>query len=152
MTSSSLRHYWARPLIVASAAALVQVGITAAADFGSDPQRQANELLAPTIARRAAFSPSAAHTEAHLPDPQEQARWLLDGRNAAASADNTATHPAPRANVVDSHPADLHEDAQSVAQQMILAAHGRIATRTAMSGHDDHARTVRIVDSAAKTR
>lgn len=152
MTSSSLRHYWARPLIVASAAALVQVGIAAATDFGSDPQSQASELLAPTIAKRAAFSPSAAHAEAHLPDPQEQARWLLDGRHAGASANHTATQSTPRANVVDPHLAHLHEDAQSMAQQMILAAHGRIATRTAMSGHDDHARTVRIADSAAKTR
>jgi hypothetical protein len=114
MKSPRADKHPARPLILASAALLIQFGSAAAADLSGDAQGAARALLAPAITQRAppVAVASAPGTAAGLSvDAQEHARLLLSGALAAA--------PASRQIRSASMARRSHADVQTLAQRLI---------------------------------
>jgi hypothetical protein len=128
MTSSKLIDTSNRPLVLLSAAFLLQAGGALAADRASDAQAQARELVSQTIAGRSPAAQSNAlpgsGTSLASPDPQEQARRLLLGtQNAGGEAEVAAARYAKSASpagVVGGGHRRAHADAQEMARRMIL--------------------------------
>lgn len=128
MTSSKLTKTSNRPLVLLSAAFLLQTTGAPAATHAADAQSQARELVSPTTAGRTVAAQSNALSDGgtSLPalDPQEQARRILLG---ARSVGGEAEVAAPRyakstspAGVVGRGDRRAHSDAQEMARRMIL--------------------------------
>jgi hypothetical protein len=128
MTSSKFANTSNRPLVLLSAAFLLQTGGALAAAHAGDAQAQARELVSqPTAGRSvAAQSNALPDPETSLPglDPQEQARRVLLGtRSAGGEAEVAAPRyvkSTPAAGVVGRGDRRAHSDAQEMARRMIL--------------------------------
>ncbi|HTV95770.1 MAG TPA: hypothetical protein VME42_07190 [Steroidobacteraceae bacterium] len=126
MTHSIFRNHLTRSSLLACAAFIVHVSAAAAGDLGgsarsqaSDPQSQARELLAPTIAARAAFTGVAGGGQAEALEPQEQARQLLEAHRVAGRG---AASRRSRSGLDAADSPSRHEDAQVLARRLILGA------------------------------
>ena len=128
MVSSKLAQSTNRPLLLLSAALLLQTGGALTAARAGDAQAQARELLSQTAAGRSiAVQSNALTAEDRSPadlDPQAQARRILLG---APSAGDEAQAAAPRyaeststAAVVDRDHRSARADAQEMARRVIL--------------------------------
>ena len=122
-----------RPLILLSAAILINANTALAANRVGDAQMQARDLLSGTVGGRAkiihkSLAISADHLQKSYPDPQEQARQLILGK---PSLDGTAGREfAAQSNTnvrvpVSARQNDrVHTDPQELARRMILGAGG----------------------------
>jgi hypothetical protein len=128
MTSSKLTKTSNRPLVLLSAAFLLQTGGALVAAHAGDAQAQARELVSQTAAGRSVATESNplpdGGTSLAAVDPQEQARRVLLG---AQSAGGGAEVAAPRyakstspAGVVGRDHRRAYSDAQEMARRMIL--------------------------------
>jgi hypothetical protein len=128
MTSSKLTKTSNRPLLLLSAAFLLQTGGALTAARAGDAQAQARELICQTTSGRSVAAPSKVLPDGGISsaalDPQEQARRVILG---AHSADGEAEVAAPRyakstspAGVVGRDRGRAHSDAQEMARRMIL--------------------------------
>jgi hypothetical protein len=128
MTSSKLIKTSNRPLVLLSAAFLLQTGGALTAVRAGDAQAQARELISQTNAGRSVavqsnVLPDGGTSSAAL-DPQEQARRVILGTHCA---DGEAKVAAPRYAKSTSPPRFVgrdhrraHSDAQEMARRMIL--------------------------------
>jgi hypothetical protein len=128
MTSSKLTKTSNRPLLLLSAAFLLQTGGALTAARAGDAQAQARELISQSTAGRSVVAqfnvlPDGGTSPDAL-DPQEQARRVILGTH---SADGEAEVAAPRyakstppTAVVGRDHRRAHSDAQEMARRMIL--------------------------------
>jgi hypothetical protein len=128
MTSSKLTKTSNRPLLLLSAAFLLQTGGALTAARAGDAQAQARELISQTTAGRSVDAPSKVLPDGGISsaalDPQEQARRVILGTHIA---DGEAEVAAPRyakstspAGVVGRDHGRAHSDAQEMARRMVL--------------------------------
>jgi hypothetical protein len=120
LTSSKLTKTSNRPLLLLSAAFLLQTGGAVTAARAGDAQAQARELISQTTAGRSVAAqlnvlPDGGTSPAAL-DPQEQARRVILGTH---SADSEAEVVDPR-YAQSTSSAGAHSDAQEMARRMIL--------------------------------
>ena len=129
MTSSKLTKTSGRPLVLLSAALLLQAGGALVAARAGDAQTQARELLTQTTGARSVverFNPLPdGETSLAARDPQEQARGVILGTQSAAGSD--ANLAAPRyakstslAEVAGGEHRRAYSDAQEMARRTIL--------------------------------
>jgi hypothetical protein len=128
MTSSKLTKTSNRPLVLLSAALLLQTGGTLVTARAGDAQTQARELLSQTTGDRSGTAKIKPHavdgTSLAAPDPQEQARRVLLGTpsavgEAGVSASRYAKSTSPAGGVGRDH-RRAYGDAQEMARRMIL--------------------------------
>jgi hypothetical protein len=128
LIQTSSRKTSIRPLVLLSAAFLLQTGGVLAADRAGDAQAQARELVSQSTAGRSVAAQSNAlpdgGTSSAALDPQEQARRVLLGTQSAgdeaeAAAARRAKSTSP-AGVVGRGHGSAHADAQEMARRMIL--------------------------------
>jgi len=127
MTSSKLGKTSNRPLVLLSAAFLLQTGNALAAGRAGDAQAQARELVSETIPARSAAPrsnglPDGGKSPAAL-DPQEQARRLILGTRSAGGEAEVAARYAKStspAGVAGRGHHRAHSDAQEMARRVIL--------------------------------
>jgi hypothetical protein len=120
-----------RPLILISAAILINPITVLAANRVGDAQMQARDLLSGTVGGRVkvidkSLAISADHLQQSYPDPQTQARQLILGKPSfdgavrrESAVQSTTTAPilvSPRRN------GSAHTDPQELARRMILGA------------------------------
>jgi hypothetical protein len=120
-----------RPLILISAAILINPITVLAANRVGDAQMQARDLLSGTVGGRVkvidkSLAISADHLQQSYPDPQTQARQLILGKpsfdgavrreSAVQSTTNAPILVSPRRN------GSAHTDPQELARRMILGA------------------------------
>ena len=128
MTSSKLTKTSGRPLVLLSAALLLQAGGALVAARAGDAQTQARELLTQTTGARSVverFNPLPdGETSLAARDPQEQARQLILGTQSGGGEANLA---APRyakstslAEVAGGEHGRAYSDAQEMARRTIL--------------------------------
>jgi hypothetical protein len=127
MTSSKLTKTSNRPLVLLSAALLLQTGGALVAARAGDAQAQARELVSQTTAGRSVAAESNPLPDGGTSlavDPQEQARRVLLGTQSAGGEAEVA---APRyaestspAGVVGRDHRRAYSDAQEMARRMIL--------------------------------
>ena len=122
-----------RPLILISAAILINANTVLAADRVGDAQMQARDLLSGTVGGRTktidkSLAISADHHQESYPDPQEQARRLIlgkpsfDGTVSREFAVQSKTNvPVP---VSARQHGRVHTDPQELARRIILGAGG----------------------------
>lgn len=131
VTISSSRKRLIPSLVIASAAVFGSAAGAGAADrTNSDPQEQARQLLAPSLAGRPvapSHSSLSGGARQSVLEPQELARRLLAG---AHSSENTATAATTTGTGLVS-PNGLPGDSQALAQRMILGSRSAPKMRTA---------------------
>jgi len=120
-----------RPLILLSAAILINANTALAANRVGDAQMQARDLLSGTVGGRAkiihkSLAISADHLQKSYPDPQEQARQLILGKSSFGGAVSREFAVQPKTNVAVPVAArrtgSAHTDPQELARRMILGA------------------------------
>ncbi len=132
MNSLSPAKLLGHGLVLISAALLFQADNVVAAEFASDAQMQARDLLSGTVGGRAktvdesAANPADSHETSSL-DPQEQARQLILGKPNVDGTTGRATALEPKVNTtpaVSTRRDDgTYADPQESARRMILG-HG----------------------------
>ena len=128
MTSSKLTKTSGRPLVLLSAALLLQTGGALVAARAGDAQTQARELLTQTTGTRSVAAGFNAlpdgETSLAARDPQEQARrGILGTQSAGGSAKVAAPRYAKSTSVAEVAGREhrrAYSDAQEMARRMIL--------------------------------
>ena len=128
MTSSRFSRTLRRPALWAAAALLLNTGAALAADDIGDGQAQARAVLAghaPVAHARATAAPTEGAVSGPWVDPQEQARRLILGAQAASNGQAASNAPAePRIAQAEVAGAARRANPQALAQRMILGAAG----------------------------
>ena len=121
-----------RPLTLTSAALLIHIGGAVAADSAGDVQQQMRELLAGRIATRAAQLSEQRDDATVRPtaDVQELARRLLSG---VTDSSVPGTQAMTRPESAEGAPTlqkglRAHDDAQAMAQRLLLGQRNAVAS------------------------
>jgi len=126
MTSSKSLNSANRPLVLLSAAFLLQAGGSLATAHAGDVQTQARELLSQTTVGRSVAAQANAlsdGTSLAAPDAQEQARRLILGADGEAHVSALRyAKPISPAEVAAQDHGRVHADAQDMARRMLLGA------------------------------
>jgi hypothetical protein len=133
MNSRISMKFLSRPLILISAAILINANTALAANRVGDAQMQARDLLSGTVGGRTktidkSLAISADQHQKSYPDPQDQARQLILGKpsfNGPISREfavqSKTNVPVPASARRNGH---VHTDPQELARRMILGAGG----------------------------
>lgn len=117
--------FFSRPLLLVSAALLIQTGSVVAADSAGDVQRRIKEVLAGTVVIQSAPSSERRDERAvgRIGDLQEFARQLLLGATDTSIRDTKVAAQSENAAPRESSPhkdRPSHGDGQTLAQRVLL--------------------------------